>query len=164
MALDAGIEHPRLTTFKKRRTIVIVHLSGCGHFAIMENEYMKRGYLLPPGCKDLADVLKHKQQPVPGAVLHSLPQIPKGHWMAAVYNPILKAWKQLPALPPLKGQVFIPPDTSVKMLATLLGQKPFQIIGDLMTLGVFAQVDSILNFRTISEVARFYGFTAIKAA
>lgn len=123
----------------------------------MENEYMKRGYLLPPGCKDLADVLKHKEKFVPGAVLHSPPQIPKGHWMTALDKPTSKAWKE-------KGQIFVPPGTSVKTLATLLGQKPFQIIGDLMALGVFALVDSILDFKTISKVARFYGFTAIKAA
>ena len=28
----------------------------------MENEFMKRGYLLPDGCKDLADALKLKQK------------------------------------------------------------------------------------------------------
>jgi len=130
----------------------------------MENEYMKRGYLLPPGCKDLADVLKHKQKPLPGAVLHSLPQMPKVHWMAAIYNPALKTWKQSPSLPTIKGQIFIQPHTTVKQLAALLGQKPFQIIGDLMQLGTFATPDFLLDFKTISRVARMYGFTAIKAA
>jgi hypothetical protein len=32
----------------------------------MENEFMKRGYLLPKGCKDLGDVLMSKAQPAPG--------------------------------------------------------------------------------------------------
>ncbi len=33
----------------------------------MENEFMKRGYLLPDGCKNLADVLTPKKQPEPPA-------------------------------------------------------------------------------------------------
>ena len=139
----------------------------------MENEYMKRGYLLPPGCKDLADVLNHKQNPVPGAVLHSLPEISEKNWtvynpvpkkLGVTYDPTLKFWKPPAPLPPLKGQVVILPHTTVKKLAALLGQKPFQIIGDLMQLGMFATADFLLDFKTISKVARMYGFTAIKAA
>lgn len=139
----------------------------------MENEYMKRGYLLPPGCKDLADVLKHKQQPVQGDVFHSLPQISEKHWTVYIpvskkfgttYDPTLKFWKPPATLPPLKGQIFIPPHTTVRKLADLLGQKPFQIIGELMKMGMFATVDFLLDFKTISKVARMYGFTAIAAA
>lgn len=140
----------------------------------MENEYMKRGYLLPPGCKDLADVLKHKQNPVPGVILQSLPQISEKHWtvynpvtkkLGTTYDPTLKFWKSPVPLPPIKGQVFIPPHTTVKELAALLGQKTFQIIGDLMQLelGMFATPDFLLDFKTISKVARMYGFMAIKA-
>ena len=32
------------------------------YFLSMENEFLKRGYLLPDGCKDLIDVLKLKEQ------------------------------------------------------------------------------------------------------
>lgn len=39
----------------------------------MENEFMKRGYLLPDGCKDLIDVLR----PAPASFAHdSLPPRP----------------------------------------------------------------------------------------
>jgi len=59
----------------------------------MENDYMKRGYLLPKGCKDLNDVLKRKQKRAkrarfPFPKLHA--QLPKGWRMK------LKPWKPTP--------------------------------------------------------------------
>src|ERR1051325_499090 len=101
----------------------------------MENEYMKRGYLLPEGCKDLTDVVKAKQKPVPTALF--MPSV-KSSW---VYNPTDKTWTQLPPpLPPVTRQVFISPPMTVKKLAALLEQKPFQIISDLTKFGIWAQV------------------------
>ena len=120
----------------------------------MENEYMKRGYLLPKGCKDLTDVAKFKQKEVSSPALSHV---------LSFYNPVAKFWKSHTDMPPLSHQVFISPPTSVRKLADLLGQKPFQIIGDLMQLGVFATVDQIIDFKTVSVVARKYGFEAIKA-
>jgi hypothetical protein len=35
----------------------------------MEHDFMKRGYLLPEGCKDLIDVLKKSKQPPQHPVL-----------------------------------------------------------------------------------------------
>jgi hypothetical protein len=67
------------------------------------------------------------------------------------------------SLPPLTKQVFISPPTSVRKLAALLGQKPFQIICDLTQFGIWATVDSLLDFKASSEVARKYGFEALKA-
>lgn len=112
----------------------------------MENEFMKRGYLLPDGCKDLSDVAKLKQRRVTDLSVLGL------------LTP-----KQFPPLPPITRQVFIPPQTTVKKLAALLDLKPFEIIGDLMKLGVFAMTDYLLDFKTISDVARMHGFLAIKA-
>ena len=91
-------------------------------------------------------------------LLHTLPVLPM------VLNETLKPWKQTSPLPPISRQVFIPPQTTVRQLAALLGQKPFQIIGDLMQLGIFAKANSLLDFKAISEVARMHGFAAIKAA
>lgn len=116
---------------------------------------MKRGYLLPPGCKDLSDALKLKQQQVQ-SLLHHLPELSGGHDTAP------KPWKPATPLPPIKGQIFIPPHTTVRKLAALLEKRPFQIIGDLMQLGMFATVDFLLDFKTISRVARMHGFTAIR--
>lgn len=120
---------------------------------------MKRGYLLPKGCKDLSDVLKLKQKQ-DSALLPYLAQIPSG----ASADTTLKPWKLSPPLPPVTGEIVIPPHTTVKKLAVLLGRKPFEIIGDLMQIGLFATADFLLDFDTISRIARKYGLTAIRGA
>jgi len=106
---------------------------------------MKRGYLLPDGCKDLIDVLKLKQ--------HQEPKHPSPQPLA---SPI--------PLPPIVGEILVPEQASVAQLATLLRQKPFQIVADLMHFGVFATVKQTLNFEIISRVARKYGYIAKQAA
>jgi len=121
----------------------------------MEHDYMKRGYLLPEGCKDLGDVLKRKQER-PQDLLQKLPQqfaqLPKGHGT------------MLKPLPPIKGELVLPPQTSVAQLAALLNQKPFRIVADLMEIGVFANANQVMGFGAISRVARKYGLIAKKAA
>ena len=67
-------------------------------------------------------------------------------------------------LPPIVGELVIPRQTTVSNLARLLKQKPFQIIADLMGLGVFATTNQILDFEAVSSVARKYGFIAKRAA
>lgn len=113
----------------------------------MENEFMKRGYLLPNGCKDLSDAaalkLKHdKLSRFLALMTMAMPPAP---------------------LPPVTKQVFIPPQTTVKKLAALLDLRPIEVVGDLMKLGTFAMLDYRLDFKTISDVARLHGFLAIKA-
>ena len=108
----------------------------------MENEYMKRGYLLPEGCKDLIDVWKVKGTPKPST--------PKSSSAAA--------------LPPVIGDLVVPAGMTVSELAASLTQKPFQIIADLMELGIFANLKDELGFETISKVVRKYGFIAKRAA
>jgi hypothetical protein len=106
----------------------------------MENDFMKRGYLLPNGCNDLADALKLKQ----------------------FHQPRLRVMQHLapPPPPPIVGELVIPEQTSVLDLAKLLGQEPLKIIADVMQLGGYVSVDQILDFKTISGVARKYGFIA----
>jgi hypothetical protein len=111
----------------------------------MENDFMKRGYLLPNGCKDLADALKLKQ----------------------LHQPRLRVMRHLaplPPPPPIVGELVIPEQTSVLDLAKMLGQKPFKIIADVMQLGGYVTVEQILDFNIISSVARKYGFIAKRAA
>src|SRR5262245_7048342 len=103
----------------------------------MENEYMKRGFLLPEGCKNLADAPKYKVKP-------SLPT--SG------------------VLPPIVGELIVPPQMTVRELATVLAEKPFRIIADLMSLGIFANVNQQIDFDLISGVMRKYGFIAKRAA
>ena len=122
---------------------------------------MKRGYLLPPGCKDLIDVLnlKEKQQQALLTGLPHLPPLPK-----VFVTPWKPTSVSKPAsLPPAKGEIIIPPETTVGELAALLDQKAFRIIGDLLEIGVFATVTEVIGFETISKVARKYGFTAKRA-
>jgi hypothetical protein len=110
----------------------------------MEHDFMKRGYLLPEGCKDLIDTLKLKP--------HDEPKHPSPQSFAPA------------PLPPVIGELVIPEQTSVLDLGRLLNQKPFRIIADLMQFGVFATVKQTLDFEVISSVARKYGFIAKRAA
>ena len=118
---------------------------------------MKRGYLLPQGCKDLIDVAKVKPENNPKFLWPSLPG------KAAFYETAIISWKQFGLLPPPMRQIFVSPHTTVKELAALLGQKPFTILCDLVQFGTFASVDDLLDFKMISVIARKYGFEAIKA-
>lgn len=108
----------------------------------MENEFMKRGYLLPKGCKDLIDVLNTNVQPGPSR---------------------LKSDLSVP-MPLTTGEIIVPPGMTASELAAALGKKPFVIIADLMGFGVFANVWQQLEFEVISKVMRIYGFTAKKAS
>ena len=119
---------------------------------------MSRGYLLPKGCKDLNDALKLKQKQVESL----LPYVPGSP--ATPSDSTFKPWKLAPPLPPIKGEIVIPPYTTVKKLAALLGHKPYEIIGDLMEIGTFATTEFLLDFKTISRIARKYGFTAVRGA
>src|SRR5215472_9206323 len=126
----------------------------------MDYDFMKRGYLLPKGCKDLIDAMKLKASLLPqgGENLLNLSKL-KPHAF------ILHPTPQLPPLlPPVVGGIVIPEQTTVSQLAALLGQKPFQIITDILELGVFPLVNQVLGFKIISNVARKYGYLAIKPA
>lgn len=110
---------------------------------------MKRGYLLPEGCKDLIDVLNLKVQ-------HN-PELP----------PILQKTKTaaggpLPILPIL-GEIIVPDTMTVADLAMALKQKPFHIVADLMELGLFATAEQQLPFDMIARVAQKHGYIAKRA-
>jgi translation initiation factor IF-2 len=112
----------------------------------VENEFMKRGYLLPQGCKDLIDVLNLKLQPKP-----ELPPI--------LQQPKIPATGPFPILPIL-GELIVPEHMTVRDLAEGLKQKPFKIIADLMELGSFANVNQEISFKLIAKVAQKYGYIA----
>jgi hypothetical protein len=128
----------------------------------MENEFMKRGYLLPEGCKDLMDALKLKGPQYLSA--RSLPLIlPEKAikvWGAKAFK-WAKAFKAAIPNVPIKGVLTIPREISVVQLAAMLGQKPFQIIADMMMLGVF--LDKELDFKTASRIAQKHGFIVKRA-
>ncbi len=116
---------------------------------------MKRGYLLPRGCKDLIDVLNlnERQGPASGifARLPTMPVPPK--------FPALEP----ESLPEIKVELVVQMPMTVRHLADQLGQVPFKIIADLMGIGVFASVSQVLSFEAVSIIARQYGFIARKA-
>jgi len=144
---------------------------------MMYYDYNKRSYLLPPGCKDLIDLLRleeHKKQlstqlpPLP-----ELPGIVKGETFIASTQEIFGPWKlkkkkskesadESPSLPTIHG-VVIPEEILVKDLAKIAGQKPFKIIADLMEIGIFANVTQKIGFEASSRVLKKYGISAKKA-
>ena len=63
-------------------------------------------------------------------------------------------------LPPITGELVVPERMMVRELAGALGRKPFQIIADLMEIGVFANVNQFIEFETIAKVARRHGLQA----
>jgi hypothetical protein len=104
----------------------------------MRPDYSNRSYLLPPGCKDLIDVLR-------------------------LENPPAIATFQFGKTPPITGEVLISQTTPVHELAALVDQKPFKIIADLIEAGVFAGLGDAVDFEVAARVLKKYGYTAKKA-
>jgi hypothetical protein len=61
-------------------------------------------------------------------------------------------------------EIEIPDPISARDLAKLLHLKPFQVIKDLMVVGVFTNQNACLPFATASEVAHKHGFHTKKVA
>jgi len=101
----------------------------------MDDEFMKRGYLLPEGCKDLIELSKYQQKPVP---------------------------KPPASPPPLIGEMTVTEPMTVGQLASALKQTPYQIIADLMEIGVYARLDYLIAFDAIAKITRKYGYLAKK--
>lgn len=146
---------------------------------MMYYDYNKRSYLLPPGCKDLIDLLKleeQKKQPsIELPMLQGLPGLQGGELFIAGTQQILGAWKlkkkksKEPAIDPIGAQevtreVAILESIVVKELANIAGQKPFKIIADLMEIGIFANIMQKVGFEAASRVLKKYGILAKKAA
>ena len=115
--------------------------------ATSEHDFMKRGYLLPKGCKDLGDAAKLQQ-------LQNICQ---------PQSTCAKPEQPVP-LPPITAEIIAAEQLSVLQLAVLLGEKPFQVIADLMRFGVYATLERQVDFDLISKVARVHGFMTKRAA
>jgi hypothetical protein len=110
---------------------------------VTDFEHFERGYLLPKGCKDLVDALDLRTTRKATISLRPI-STPASH--APTNNEDLL--------------LFAP--VAVCDLATVLKQKPFKIIADLMQFGVFATVSQCLDFDTVFKIARRYGYVAQK--
>lgn len=133
---------------------------------------MNRGYLLPPGCKDLIDALKLK------AVQHlhlpldflQLPPEERARIIEALKLNIKDFTFKQPFpqksvnLPPITAQIVVSAETTPSQLAPLLGLEVFRIVADVMELGFFVTATDPLSFEIIASVARKHGFLAIRAA
>jgi hypothetical protein len=115
----------------------------------MEYDYTKRVCALPGGCRDLVDLFSF-QVPEGCRVLIDVPKRTKEGWQSS---------KRLKQTQQIVGELTIRGQTSVREFAVLLCQHPSQIIVDLLHLGVYSNVDTLVKFRSICEVARKYGYT-----
>src|SRR5437867_3789063 len=115
-------------------------------FGMMYYDYNKRSYLLPPGCKDLIDLLRLEQQKKQLPI--QFPMLKPGESDVLGTQEILGAWtlkkkkSKEPSMDSLSipsiKEVRIPDEILVRELANVAGQKPFKIIADLIEIGVFA--------------------------
>lgn len=107
------------------------------------HNYKKRDCQLPPGCKDLNDVLKleKSQKSAEGAKLF---------WKTQ--DSVSK-----PKFPFPGTTIEFEPTIMVKDLAQLLSVKPLTLIADLLALGVFANLNVMLNFDTAAKMFAKYG-------
>jgi hypothetical protein len=131
-------------------------------------DYNKRNYLLPPGCKDLIDLLRLEQQKGQFLLYPGQEELPEASqpkpWILPSQQKKSKASEPMPAAAGSFREVQIPECIAVSELAKLVGQKPFRIIADLMTIGVFATLHSDVAFEAAEKVLRNYGLIAKKAA
>jgi hypothetical protein len=133
-------------------------------------DYNKRNYLLPPGCKDLIDLLRLEEQKKQRPSIQ-LPYLQSGDMFAGneeIFGPWkLKKPKEPEPSPPAKErpvrQVTIPDEVFVLELAKIAGQKPFKIIADLMEIGIFANMKQKVRFEAAAHVLKKYGIVAKKA-
>jgi hypothetical protein len=147
-------------------------------FLSMENEFMKRDYLLPDGCKDLMDVLKLKEQKHSSESWQTTAEFMQNYY--AEIEDILAA------LPPNKEEIIIPKQMSLHQLGQLLTEKSYKsgnlekegcevgmisykpyaplVFRDLKKMGLCKNANDMLDFETISKVLAKYGVTCKLAA
>ena len=138
----------------------------------MTPEQYQRSYLLPPGCKDLIDVLRLEELHRPAAIE---PDIIMGQSAFQGAETFSQVWKLKPQPPSTDAggsgvsdavpaafflEVHLPESISINFLATLLGRKPFQVVANLMEFGVFATPTQKVDFETAAKLLRKYGLLA----
>lgn len=133
----------------------------------MTPEQYQRSYLLPPGCKDLIDVLRLQelaQQTELPPLLSGQAPITGAETFSQVWN--LDQKKLKPSFPfPDPGfflEIQLGETVSVQFLASVLGRPPVQIVSDLMELGVAVNSDGQVSFDEAANVLHKYGLRARK--
>jgi translation initiation factor IF-2 len=64
----------------------------------------------------------------------------------------------------LPSSVTLPDPVSIRDLASALHLKPYQVVGSLIRLKIFASLNAELDFNTASTVCSLYGVAATKVA
>jgi|ERR1041385_5267828 hypothetical protein len=129
----------------------------------MTPEQYQRSYLLPPGCKDLIDVLRlqelQNQATTPPAISGQA-AITGAESFSKVWKFNEKKLKPAFAHPGFFLEVTLAAKVTVTYLASLLGRTPFQVAADLMELGVFATTHEQISFDDAARLLRKYGLSA----
>jgi hypothetical protein len=119
-------------------TILAIYLTrrvvwtGLTLMPLANQNYSKRDYLLPEGCKDLADAIKREEESV-------LPPVPD---------------------PPIVKHVTLPAKVSVGYLAEVTGQELARIIDELVGMKLFLGMYRSIDFQDASKLLRKYGISA----
>ena len=92
----------------------------------------ERGYLLPPGCKDLLDAIKHEEAPKPETVSY----------------------------PPITRKVILPNVVAVRFLAEVSGQEPETITALMNKLYILVDVNRSVDFAAAQKLLRHFGIGA----
>jgi len=134
-------------------------------------DYSKRDCSLPPGCKDLIDVLRLQKRKPTKADLVEL-RLQKGKLTEAEFVEMAAPWAVLKPgfLLPTEAEqkaatvIWIKSRLTVMELAALLHRKLFEIVADLIDLKLLANVDQSVTFEVAAKVAVKYGYIAKQAA
>ena len=137
----------------------------------MTPEQYQRSYLLPPGCKDLIDVLRLQELQKWGLIQPDI----TGHAAISGSESFSQVWKfknnksggnsgvsKGSAKPGFFLEVALPATITVNYLASLLGRKPFEIIANMLEFGVFVTSQQEVDFELAAKVLRKYGLLARK--
>lgn len=126
-------------------------------------------YLLPPGCKDLIDVLRQARSS-PAASAKPDENLPEFFWLGEATKPAGSPWnahvcqEQLAKLLPPAGTtpsvVYLPDSITVRELALHLNQKPFVLVAVLMVLGRFVSIQEHLTFAEAASLCAQFGTIA----
>jgi hypothetical protein len=141
-----------------RRALLQDNFSWFARMAELTPDYSKRDCSLPPGCKDLIDVLRLQKRKLTKADLVEIRLHAMGK-KSGMLPPKAEA-KQPPSFATI---IEIKDPVTVKDLAALLGRKPFEIMASLIDLGIIATPTDRLDFDIVARVARKYGYIAKRA-
>jgi len=92
----------------------------------------ERGYLLPPGCKDLLDVIKLPKAPEPGSAPY----------------------------PPITRKITLPNVVAVRFLVETSGQDVETIVALMHKLRIIVDVNRSVDFGTAQKILRHFGIWA----